>query len=171
MDINDAIYHRRSIRKYQSGFKIPETDLKQILEAAMYAPSAMNKQPWEFFIATDTDLLSKIQTTHPHAPFLCDAGTAIVVCNNLEREHSGMGIIDVSLAAQNILLTAYSLGYGACYCSVYPKGTKIFQNLLKLPEHIEPIGMIVIGQSAEPLPTTTPIRNRFNPSFIHINHW
>ncbi len=171
MNIKDAIYNRRSIRQYQKGFQIPESDLHQILDCAMYAPSAMNKQPWEFFVATDTHIISQIQSIHPYASFLSDAGTGIIVCVNLEQEYTNMGIIDVSLASQNIMLMAHALGYGTCYCGIYPDRSKNFQETLHLPNHIEPIGLIVIGKPLEPLATTKPVKNRFNSNAVHFNQW
>lgn len=171
MDIFETISHRRSIRQYQPGFKIPESDLNRILESAMLAPSAMNKQPWQFLIAQDEAILSKIKTVHPYCSFLTDAGTGILVCVDKKREYNQMGIIDVSLAAQNILLAAHALGYGTCYCGVYPDHTEKMQGVLNLPEHIEPIGLIVIGKPAQSLAERTAIVNRFNPDFIHYNHW
>ena len=53
MNTLETIRSRRSIRKYKPGVEIPNEDIKQILEAAMMAPSACNTRPWEFVVVKD----------------------------------------------------------------------------------------------------------------------
>jgi len=62
MEIQEAILTRRSIRKY-TGKKISEDLITAILRAAMYAPSAMNQQPWHFIVVDDSTLLKKLSQT------------------------------------------------------------------------------------------------------------
>ena len=69
MELIEAIKSRRSIRQYEEGFVIPFEDLKKIIEAGMYAPSAMRRMPWEFLVITDQVLLSTIEKTHNYAAF------------------------------------------------------------------------------------------------------
>lgn len=45
-------FARRSIRRYQAQ-PVPQALITQMLEAAVYAPSAHNRQPWRFFVLTD----------------------------------------------------------------------------------------------------------------------
>lgn len=52
MEIQEALLNRRSIRKYKDQ-KISKDDLNRILKAAMYAPSAMNLQAWQFILIDD----------------------------------------------------------------------------------------------------------------------
>ena len=52
MDALDAIRTRRSIRKYLDK-PVPEDVLRQVLGAAMHAPSACNQQPWQFVVLDD----------------------------------------------------------------------------------------------------------------------
>ena len=169
MKSDEAIFHRRSVRQYEKDFQIPNSDLEQILKAAMYAPSAMNKQPWEFIVLTDKSLLDKVQNNHPYASFLSDAGTGIIVCVDLTREYNGTGIIDVSLASQNLMLMAHTMGYGSCYCGIFPEHTDHFLELLDLPEHIIPIGLIALGKPASS--STSTVKERFDQTRIHLNGW
>ena len=64
MDTMEAILTRRSIRKYT---KQPVSDevLKELLEAAMYAPSAGNRQPWCFVVINDRKIMNEIPRYHP----------------------------------------------------------------------------------------------------------
>lgn len=167
MEIFEALLNRRSIRHYESGFIVPEKDLNKILEAAMYAPTAMHREPWEFFVVTDQVLLQRLEKEHPYAAFLSDAGMAIIVCENQDLEYEGKGIIDVSLASQNIMLAAYALGYGTCYCGVYPGRENLFSEILQIPPHIRPIGMIALGKAC----SQPGFPKRFKADKIHINRW
>lgn len=168
MNTTEAILTRRSVRHYEAGFKMPESDLTTILRAGMYAPSAMNKQPWEFLVVTDSVLLTMIRDNHPHAAFLTDAGIGIFICVDLSKEYNGMGITDVSMASQNIMLQAHDLGYGTCYCGIYPDKCEEFNDLLKLPEHIQPIGLIALGK---PVKEVKQPEERYNSALVHFNQW
>ena len=57
MDTMEAILTRRSIRKYT---KQPVSDevVKELLKAAMYTPSAANRQPWCFFVINDRNIMN-----------------------------------------------------------------------------------------------------------------
>lgn len=50
MECTEIIRKRRSIRKYKKGAAIPAEHIHLMLEAAMYAPSAVNSRPWEFYV-------------------------------------------------------------------------------------------------------------------------
>lgn len=167
MELFEAIKTRRSIRQYEDGFVVPFEDLKKIIEAGMYAPSAMRRMPWEFLIITDQILLDKIEKTHKYASFATSAGAMIAVCMDKEKEHSGMGVIDVSLASQNIMLAAHAMGYGTCYCGVYPERHEEFADLLQIPPHVDLIGLIAIGKPIE----TKPVPERYDDLKVHVNRW
>ncbi|MCK4701549.1 MAG: nitroreductase family protein, partial [Bacteroidales bacterium] len=81
MEIQDAILTRRSIRKYTDK-KISEDLVNAILRAAMYAPSAMNQQPWHFIVVDDASLLQKLSRIHPYGKMLSDASHGILVCGD-----------------------------------------------------------------------------------------
>ncbi len=167
MDLFDTILTRRSIRAYEQGLKIGQEDLNKIMRAAMYAPSAMHKEPWHFIVVQDDAMIQKISMLHPYAHFIIDAGTAIFVCEDTSKSHAGMGIIDTSLASQNIMLSAHALGYGTCYCGVYPLYDGMFDPLLSLPPHIKIHGLIALGTPTK-IPTTN---ERFTPNKIHYEKW
>lgn len=167
MELNDAIKTRRSIRQYEEGFVVPFEDLRKIIESGMYAPSAMKRMPWEFMIITDQVLLDKIEKTHNYAAFATTAGTMIAVCLDKNKEYAGMGVIDVSLASQNIMLQAHEMGYGTCYCGVYPERHAEFNEILQVPPHVDVIGLIAIGKSIE----TKGCSERYDETKVHVNRW
>ena len=100
MELMKAIKERRSIRSYDASKPITDEDLKTVLTAAMYAPSAMNKQPWDFVVIRDEQILEQIREIHPYAGFITDAGTAVAVCGNTHESYATYAPIDVALATQ-----------------------------------------------------------------------
>ena len=61
----NSIYHRVGIRKYQDR-PVENEKIKEILRAAMQAPSARNQQPWEFYVVTDREILKALAETSPY---------------------------------------------------------------------------------------------------------
>lgn len=66
MDKKSAIFTRRSIRVYDPSKRATKEQILDILDAAMHAPTAMNKQPWEFVVATDPEVVNAITKIHPY---------------------------------------------------------------------------------------------------------
>ncbi|PWM44953.1 MAG: nitroreductase family protein [Clostridiales bacterium] len=156
MTTTETIRKRRSVRKYRSDEKIPQKDIQLILEAAMMAPSACNSRPWEFIVINSDEMKQQITQIHPYAKHLKDAAIGILVCGlpDLQQGKSeGFWPQDCAAATQNILLQATELGYGTCWCGVYPKTnlTESFQKLLNITSM--PVSLITIGVSEdEPAP-------------------
>ncbi len=169
-DILSLILQRRSIRKYLDQ-PIEEEKIEQLLKAAMAAPSAMNRQPWEFVVIRDQEILEKIHKTLTFG--IMQAPLAIVVCGNL----SGIGkkltnsfwVQDCSAATQNILLAATGLGLGSVWCGVHPIYTyeKNISTFLGLPEGIKPLNVIFIGYPAE----KKEARTQYNPDCVHYDRY
>jgi len=168
MDAMEAILTRRSIRKYT---KQPVSDevLKELLEAAMYAPSAGNRQPWCFVVINDRKILNEIPEYHPYAQMLKEAPVAILVCCDSDLQLGEHGVQDCSAATQNILLAAHAKGLGAVWLGIYPAEPTVTatKKLLNLPEHITPISLISIGYPAEQKPRP----DRYQADRVHYNQW
>lgn len=170
MDVFKAIKTRRSVRAYADR-DITDADLKAILDAAMLAPSAANEQPWEFVAIRGKDTLGKIGEINQYASYAKKAPVAILVCLNENKEKiKGMGIIDVSMSAQNLMLAARGLGIGSVFTGIYPEKDRIekFRKLCGLPDSVTPIGLIVLGYPAIPGEHTV---DRFNKAAIHEEKW
>jgi len=169
MDAMEAILTRRSVRKYNKK-QLSDKIVKELLEAAMSAPSAGNEQPWHFIIIDKPQILSKIQTFHNHAKMLKDASITILVCGDLNLDdHNGMWIQDCSAATENILIAVRAKGLGAVWLGIYPREERIMgmRKLLNIPNNVMPFSLISIGYTAE----KQGIVDRYNPSRIHNNKW
>ena len=169
MDIIEAIMTRRSIRHF-TGELIRDEDLETILKAGFQAPSAHNKQPWEFVVLRDREKLRAIKEFHKYAKMVEDAGTAIVVCGDKNKQdRMGFLVADSSAAIQNMLLAAHGLNLGAVWCGIYDSNSLVefFSQLLKLPENILPIGMVVVGNKIR----DRSIQDRYDETKIHYDEW
>lgn len=151
MDILETIFTRRSIRGF-TGEIISEYQLSTILKAGFQAPSAHNRQPREYIVIRDEEIIEKITTFHPYTKMLPKAGCGIVVCGNKEKQpETGFLALDCSASIQNMLLAAHGVGLGAVWCGLYPMQELIdsISELLGLPAHIIPISMVVVGVKNE----------------------
>jgi nitroreductase len=151
-DIIEHILARRSIRKYTEEPVAAET-VHLLLRAAMAAPSASNRQPWEFVVVTDAEPLDRLRTGLVFGRYR--APVAIVVCGNMRRAWPGPGrdlwIEDCSAATENLLLASAGLGLGSVWVGVYPikPFIKAVSRALALPDHIVPLGVVYVGHPAE----------------------
>lgn len=146
-DLFDIIKTRRAIRAYVEGKKIPDEHLKLILEAGIWAPSGSNIQPWEFILVNDDKNVMKVKMLTPG--MFSTPSTIIILCVNKQRSAKGgkmgdsMAIMDLSMAAQNMMLMAHCLGIGSCPILSFSK--EGLKELLDIPEHIEPVMLLALG--------------------------
>lgn len=169
MDVIEAINTRRSIRKF-TGEIISDEELKVILKAGFQAPSAHNFQPRDYVVVRDKEIIDKIADFHPYAKMLPKAGCGIVVCGDSQKQpQMGFLVADCSAAIQNMLLAAHGLGLGAVWCGIYcdEKLVKNMSEVLKLPEKIIPIGMVVVGKKAVDKEAV----DRYDESKVHYDRW
>jgi nitroreductase len=168
----DLIKGRRSIRRYEHR-PVPDDLVRQLLEAAMAAPSASNLQPWHFILVTRRDLLDQLADRHPYARMLNDAPLCIVPCGDLdlvpEGESGEFWVQDLSAASQNLLLAASALGLGAVWCGVHPRQERVdmVREVLSIPLHVVPLCLIPVGFPAE---HKSP-RTQYDQQRVHREIW
>jgi nitroreductase len=169
MDLFDAILTRRSIRRYSTE-QIDQEIVNKIIKAGMYAPSAVNKQPWHFIVFENHQTMQSIIDIHKNASMLLEADKAILICYDENIQHDqGYGPVDCSAATQNMLLAAHASGIGACWVGIYPRQNRIdsLHSLFKLPKHVIPFAVISLGYPAE----KREMPNCFKPDRIHYEKW
>ncbi len=116
MDVMEAIFERRSIRKFTDQM-IPDDILEQLVEAALHAPSGRGDKTWKFTVVTNADLIRKLadgisrqlnrQGYNMYNP------TVLIIPSNLRD--SRFGKEDDACALQNIFLAAHAYGVGSCW--------------------------------------------------------
>ena len=110
LELYEAIRTRRSIRRYRPD-SVPDQIIRKIIEAASWAPSSSNSQPWEFVVVRDGNTLERLSKTHAYAVMLKGAPLCIVACSDPERSPNHW-VEDCSIAVENMLLAARAEGLG-----------------------------------------------------------
>lgn len=170
----ELLRKRRSIRKFTTEKITPEI-VETLIEAVLRAPSSRGKNPWEFILVDDLQILDKLSKSKQHgSDFLKNASLAIVVCADSSK--SDVWIEDCSIAAIIIQLTAVSLGLGSCWVQIRDRkhdyvmtAEAYIQELLGLPEHIKAECIVGLGHPAEekqPVPAEKLQRDK-----IRNNKW
>lgn len=145
------IYTRRSIRKYTNQ-KVEKEKLIKLLDAAMNAPTAVNRQEWRFVVVEEPSLLREIAEKMPNAHMVSGASAALIVCGDCTVATAPEYIyVDCGAAIQNILLMATKELLGACWCAIGPSQDRIvsIKSLLNLPEEFLPVACVAIGYPNE----------------------
>jgi nitroreductase len=154
MDVLEAIKGRRSIRAFKNE-DVSKEIIDKLIEAAIWAPSAGNIQPWEFIIVRKPEIKRRLAEAALGQHFIEEAPVVIVVCANEKRSSEGYGargktlycIQDTAAAIQNIHLAAYSFGLGTCWIGAFKEEEA--RKILKVPNGIRPVAMIPVGHPAE----------------------
>ncbi|GAB4317545.1 MAG: nitroreductase family protein [Bacteroidales bacterium] len=140
---------RFSARSYKPD-PVPEELLMQVLEAGRIAPSAVNYQPWIFYVANSPGALEKIYPLY-HRSWFREAPAVIILCADhsqswKRKDGKDHADIDVAIAADHMTLAAADLGLATCWICNFDKEKSI--EVLNLPEHIEPVVFLSLGYPA-----------------------
>jgi nitroreductase len=149
MEVFEAILKRRSIRKYLDK-PIEKEKIIKILEAARWAPSGGNRQPWRFIIVKNKERRIKLSEIAYNQKFIKEAPLIIAICNKKDESLTNIG-----LSMQNICLEAFDLGLGSCIIGWFNKEEA--RKFFNIPEEYDICYLITIGYPAE-----KPISNRKN---------
>ncbi len=164
-----VIFDRRTIRKYKNDV-VNKTMLEQILKAATCAPFASTSVPVRFIVCDNKMIIADLKKIHPYGKALETAPIAVVVCADVSSESTkGVYVSDCAAATQNMLLAAQSFNLGSCWIGVHPweELAKQIKEYFELPEKIVPYSIVSIGYSAEEVEK----KEKFDPSFVHLNEW
>ncbi|MEM3407247.1 MAG: nitroreductase family protein [Nitrososphaerota archaeon] len=141
MEVFEAILKRRSIRKYLNK-PIEEEKIIKILEAARWAPSGGNRQPWRFIIIRNEEKKIELSKIAYNQKFIKEAPLVIAICNKKDESLANIG-----LAMQNICLEAFDLGLGSCIIGWFNKEEA--RKFFNIPEEYDICYLITIGYPAE----------------------
>ncbi len=166
MEVLQAIYRRRATRSF-TGEPVERDLIEALIDAAIQAPNAMDKQRWAFVVIRDKALLKHISDEAkqltlsmigqnpdlaqfrellalPEMNIFYDAPVLVVICATEDDQFAEQ---DCCLAAENLMLAACEKGLGTCWIGFAeawlnrPDGKKE----LKVPENYRPIAPIIVG--------------------------
>ncbi len=147
-EVEKAIMERRSIRVYRDE-PVADELLHRILEAARWAPSAVNSQPWHFIVVRNK---KNREFLSAHSRFLfvrnkhvAEAPVSIIICGDPRR--SKWYWADCSLAGANIMLAAHALGLGTCWIGIFD--APAIKKYFAIPDPLEIVAIITLGYPEE----------------------
>lgn len=145
------IMNRKSVRRYTDQ-AVSKEQVDTLLRAAMAAPTAVNRQPWAFFVVDKPELLKAMAEKLPYAKMIDGSSVCIVVCGDLNKTYKSEGevdywVFDCSAATENLLLQAEAMGLGAVWTALYPEMDRAnpIKELLNMPDHLVPMAAIPVG--------------------------
>lgn len=146
MTLKEAIYGRRSVRKFKST-TVSDEVIMDLIDAAIQAPSACNLQGWKFLVVRKCDRKIFNNATLSFAPVVL-----VVAYRNDVNYMSGFKHKDyvqsAAAAIENLLLMAHCKGLGACWVCDIPDNS-ILQSHFNLPINYEVLAAVALGYSAE----------------------
>lgn len=148
------IKQRRSTRKFTEEPLTPE-QVEMILKAGLMSPSSKSKNPWEFIVIEDKDMLRLLAGSKEHGSgFLEGCVLAVVVLANTME--SDVWIEDASVASIYMQLQAEDLGLGSCWCQIRNRVTaeeadsnELIRRLLNIPYQLDVLSIIGFGNKAQ----------------------
>ena len=166
VDITKIIKERRSIRVYKEDV-IPAEIIEKMIESATWSPSSCNRQPWHFIIVKNDELKKVLSLSVGGQKILLSAPAVIVICINTSLYWNLKGdlapFIDAGVAMQNMLLTAHSLGIGACPIAGHIK-EDVVKDVLNIPDEYKIMAYVTFSYPNEipPPPERQEVHNYYS---------
>ncbi|MFC1826946.1 nitroreductase family protein [Thermodesulfobacteriota bacterium] len=176
-DVMGTILGRRSVRRYQEK-DIPDEILNRILEAARWAPSWANTQPWEIVVVKDRAIKEKIQEAvaprNPSLLAIVNAPVLLVICGQLKKsgyyddqfptKFGDWFMYDLGLATENLCLAAHDSGLGTVIVGLFDHDR--VGEVINLPANHEVLVLVPLGYpDHEPKPP----KRREKDAFVHYD--
>lgn len=148
---------RRSCRSF-APTPLADGEVETLLEAARWAPSAGNLQPWRLIVVRSPQLRGELAAAAFGQEFVAAAPVVIVVCAvaaESARRYGDRGetlycLQDTAAAVENILLAATALGLGSCWVGAFSEEEAA--RCLRLPTGWRPVAMVPVGRPAAAAP-------------------
>lgn len=156
MEFEKVVFGRRSVRKFKN-IAVEKEKIDKIIEAAIYAPSATNKQAWKFIIVDDENIKEQIckfngSIVKVGADIIYNAPVGILVLyrNDVSKNYKLYKdtIQSASAAIENMLLRAYDLGLGSCWLCKLPLPSKM-RMIFSIPKKYDIIAYVALGYAHE----------------------
>jgi nitroreductase len=155
MDFWQVVQDRYSVRRFDPTEDVSPEVVERLLEVAIRAPSAGNRQPWHFCVVRDPEVQQGLVAAAYGQEFVAQAPVVIVVCADAERSaeryrQRGRELYclqDTAAAAEHILLAAVASGLGGCWVGAFDELRAA--RVLDLPHQHRPVAILPIGKPAE----------------------
>ena len=166
--MNDTIRQligRKSVRVFEER-EIDESIIREILTAAVNAPTAGNQQLYTILRITDPDIKARLSESCDHQPFIAEGKLVLVFCADCLKWYEAfrsagcdprepgagdllLAVDDALIAAQNAVTAAESHGIGSCYIGDIMENIETQREILSLPQYVFPAALLVFGYPTE----------------------
>lgn len=160
MELIDVMLKRRSTRKFNDE-PVTREELDKILQAALLAPTSMNRKPCNFMVVERKETLTDLANSKDHGAGLINgADKAIVVV--ADTMVADTWIEDSSIALTYMHLMATDLGLGSCWVQIHLRSKngkdseEIVRDILKIDDHYRIVGIMALGHSDDIPPAHEP---------------
>ena len=140
MDVFNAIRTRRTVRDFTDQ-PVPDAVLHKIMQAARWAPSSSNTQPWHFVVVREPDTIKELGRICTQGSFIGTAPLAIAIVMDGARRAQ----LDAGRALQQMELVAWSEGLGTCFVGIRGEQQDEVKTLLGIPEELELVTVLPFG--------------------------
>ena len=159
MELMDVMFKRRSSRKFTDE-AVGKDELEKILQAALLAPTSMNRKPCSFMVVERKQTLEELSKAKNHgAELIAGADKAIVVL--ADTLIADTWCEDSSIALTYMHLMATDLGLGSCWVQIHLRdkngvnAEEVVRDILKVDDHYRIAGIMAIGHiETQPEPHT-----------------
>jgi nitroreductase len=175
-DFFAVVHAQRACREFRAD-PVPDDVVARVLDAATFAPSAENRQPWEFVVVRDADRRDRIgdlmrraweaggrEHSRPRLDAkvfaavergatgsISAAPVLVVVAADTERGLPATVPSSIFPAVQNLLLAAGAVGLGAALTTIATTYADELRAIVGLPEHVVPVAVVPLGYPVKPL--------------------
>ena len=169
----DLIRKRRTIRRFTDQ-EVSKEQVETLLEMAMCAPNRLDRQPWRFIVIRDKVLQRQVSDACQGRPYYIEQAPVLVaVCANPAESPTWM--MDISAAAENLLIAATAMGLGGAWfgspdTTFWLEMEALLRDALGVPPHIRIPTMLAIGYPDEDLPPHGK-HDRFIRTKVHYGKW
>ena len=162
----EVIKARRSIREFAS-HPVSDEQIRELLEAAMAAPSASDRRPWEFVVVREAAVRQALSKVQPWARMAADAPVVFAVFG--QPGASRHWVEDCAAVTAHLLVAATALDLGAVWVALYPEAKRQdkAREILHIPDGVEPFCLVPVGHPAQ----TKPPRANFDVAKVHYEHF
>jgi len=149
MKILDIIRSRRSVRKYIDE-PVQDITINEILEAARWAPSGLNNQPWRFVVIKDESFKKKISELTHYSSIVTGSNFLIAVFYNQPAGYNrDKDLMSIGASIQNMLLYAHEAGIGSVWLGEILKNREKINALLGIEGSNEFVAIVAFGFPGE----------------------
>ena len=150
MEFSELIERRYSVRAYKSS-PVEDEKLDRVLQAARLAPTAANRQPFQFIVIHTAGREAELKRIYGRDWFV-QAPLVICACGIptqgwVRRDGKSYNDVDVAIAMDHLILAAADVGLGTCWIGAFDPDAA--REVLGLPDDVEPIVFTPLGYPAD----------------------